>query len=451
MKYELHSGDSQEVLQGLEGDSIDSVVTDPPYGLSGHEQQDVIDCLSAWIAGGTYKTEKKGFMGKTWDSWVPGPEVWREVYRVLKPGGYVLAFAGTRTMDLMAIALRLAGFEYRDTVMWVYGSGFPKSHNIANDIDKLMGEGPWGHAIATASHTHQSTGEYLQPGEKLGGYQSRTKASLLYQDFGTALKPAWEPVLMFRKPIEGTAARNVLKWGTGGLNIGECRVPGQPHHNYGRTCAGGMYTGKLEEPINTPRVGRWPANLIHDGSDEVMDLFPVTKSGEVKKGTPYNYSNCRAMGAASGYMKRDFTASVGSAARFFYCSKVSKRDREDGLEEELDRVLARSNQAMAEEKRGNTVEKASGGFDRVMVVKNNHPTVKPTDLMQYLIRLVTPPGGTVLDPFMGSGSTGKAAMYEGFDFVGIELDCEYAAIAEKRIEYAKREAEKERQQLELWG
>ena len=289
---ELLHGDCLERLKELPDCSVDACVTDPPYGLS--------------------------FMGKAWDYDVPQVDVWREVLRVLKPGGHLLAFAGTRTQHRMAVQIEDAGFEIRDMIAWVYATGFPKSRNL---------DGAW-------------------------------------QGWGTALKPALEPITVARRPLMGTVAANVLEHGTGAINVDGCRVGSEGGCRTQEAYQGGDSLHCYGKGLNDQRspavagLGRWPANLIHDGSDEPCAL-------------------------------------LGDAARFFYCAKASKADRGDG---------------------------------------NNHPTVKPTELMRYLCRLVTPPGGVVLDPFMGSGSTGKAAALEGFRFIGIEREAEYLEIARQRIE-----------------
>jgi site-specific DNA-methyltransferase (adenine-specific) len=318
---ELLHGDCLDRLRELPDCSVDACVTDPPYGLS--------------------------FMGKAWDYDVPQVEVWREVLRVLKPGGHLLAFAGTRTQHRMAVQIEDAGFEIRDMIAWVYGSGFPKSRNL---------DGDW-------------------------------------QGWGTALKPALEPITVARKPFKGTVAANVLEHGTGAINVDGCRVAGVKGVPASPSNAGslGWSTGG-DMDRKRQQNGRWPANLIHDGSDEVVGLFPQsTSTGTAGSGESDRYGKFtrKQTGQQIGF------GDSGSAARFFYCAKASKSDRGDG---------------------------------------NGHPTVKSTELMRYLCRLVTPPGGVVLDPFMGSGSTGKAAVLEGFRFIGIEREAEYLEIARGRIQ-----------------
>jgi DNA modification methylase len=402
-------------MAAIPDNSIDSIVTDPPYGLS--------------------------FMGKKWDYDVPSEAIWRECLRVLKPGGHLLAFAGTRTQHRMAVRIEDAGFEIRDMIAWVYGSGFPKSLDVSKAIDKMdaaqeqgarrlrftswvrstgitsrqideaTGTNMGGHYITAASQPAIMTREHLEQCRHLLGdvpewvereadirsVESRnfaereilgvqkgamagwsmdggtkfidrnitapaTEAARQWAGWGTALKPALEPITVARKPLIGTVAANVLAHGTGALNVDGCRVGDNAGWSYPSGRGGSGWHGReslsanLSEPMAATQ-GRWPANLIHDGSEEVVGL-------------------------------------LNDAARFFYCAKASKRDRNEG---------------------------------------NNHPTVKPTDLMRYLCRLVTPPGGTVFDPFMGSGSTGKAAAIEGFSFIGAEMQREYFDIAASRI------------------
>lgn len=427
-EYVIHHGDCLEVLRTLADSSVDAVVTDPPYGLA--------------------------FMGKRWDYDVPAVNVWAECLRVLKPGGHLLAFAGTRTQHRMAVRIEDAGFEIRDMIAWVYGSGFPKSLDVSKAIDKKrddteainavvrwlenrrqaagvtrvqieqhFGTKNIGQALFTITPGSKSrvatwdqwqklkallkfddsiddeiwrlNGRKGKPGEAWSdrevvaiatrgnaGFSAEavprpwkehigeeynitapaTEAARQWSGWGTALKPAMEPITVARKPLIGTVAANVLEHGTGAINVDGCRVGadgGTTRSEQAPYADSGWRTGHKVEPLN---AGRWPANLIHDGSEEVTEL-------------------------------------LSDSARFFYCAKASKRDRGDG---------------------------------------NRHPTVKPTNLMRYLCRLITPPNGTILDPFTGSGSTAKAAMLEGFQFIGIEREAEYVEIAKARIEAAKK-------------
>jgi len=313
----LYCADCKDVLPLLK--EIDSCVTDPPYGLS--------------------------FMGRQWDYDVPGVDIWTQIHDVLKPGSHLLSFFGSRTYHRGAIPIEDAGFEIRDQLMWLYGSGFPKSLNIGKAVDKLQGNE---REVVGKRKAHDIRGNALMEAtvpeykkEKSQIDIEITKGSSEWEGWGTALKPAHEPIVMARKPLAGTVAQTVLDHGTGGINIDECRVGNEQ--------------------------GRYPANVMHDGSEEVQDIFK-------------------------------------DKARYFYCAKASKKDRDEG---------------------------------------NEHPTVKPTELMKYLCRLVTPKGGVVLDPFMGSGSTGKAAMEEGLSFVGIEMDQDYFEIACARIEAAHKQKSQE--------
>jgi site-specific DNA-methyltransferase (adenine-specific) len=387
----IHLGDCLDVLRTLPDASVDAVVTDPPYGLS--------------------------FMGKRWDYDVPTVEVWAECLRVLKPGGHLLAFAGTRTQHRMAVRIEDAGFEIRDMIAWVYGSGFPKSLDVSKAIDRAAGAerevvgsrkltgtariiGGQGGATAGRAADAYAEGETR---DELSITAPATPEAQQWSGWGTALKPALEPITVARKPLEGTVAANVLEHGTGGLNVDGCRVgttkdvPASVSKKAPANCYG-KYPEAGETPGvggHDPNLGRWPANLIHDGCDEVVGLFPQTTSGGFS-GTIQRATNGPSKGNELERIREDRAPDTGSAARFFYTAKCSKSDREG----------------------------------------SDHPTMKPTDLMRYLCRLVTPPGGVVLDPFMGSGSTGKAAMLEGFGFIGIEREAAYHAIAERRIRQA---------------
>lgn len=379
--------------------SIDSCVTDPPYHLQSIHKRFAAkgrDETSERYAAGPYGRTAKGFMGKQWDGGDVAfrAETWVEVLRVLKPGGHLIAFGGTRTYHRMACAIEDAGFEIRDQIGWAYGSGFPKSHNA--------GDG-----------------------------------------WGTALKPAWEPIVLARRPLIGTVAKNVAAHGTGAINIDGCRVGVDPVLDAAqlRTTRRGQRTedtsgqtwGLSKTAGNEPQVvhpeGRWPANLVHDGSDEVLDAFPIApgQQGALTGDEPSPTFS----GKIFGKMKRSSSAceprgDAGSAARFFYCAKATRADREDGCD-----ALPLAAGGMLSETSGQHITRRDGGAPGL--VHNNHPTVKPTKLMQWLCRLVTPIGGTVLDPFVGSGSTGRGAVLEGFSFVGIEADEGYAQIANARI------------------
>ena len=345
--FRLLVGDNRDLIRTVPDNSVDAIVTDPPYGLGDAGRLDVPALLRHWLDGGETEPKGAGFMNRKWDALVPQPPIWRECLRALKPGGHLLAFGGTRTCDLVALGLRLAGFELRDQLQWVYGCGMNK-----------------------VGYIKDAEGRQVVPG------------------WGGALRPAHEPILVARKPVEGTLASNLAAWGAGALNIDGCRVEAE----------GG------EGP------SRWPANLIHDGSPEVLAAFPDAP-GQLAPtrgdNAPMHNAIYGAMrhGTSSKAPRRDATA---SAARFFYCAKASPKDRSEGLDG-----------------------------------KNPHCTVKPTALMRYLCRLVTPAGGLVLDPFAGSGSTGKAALLEGFDFLGFELDPDYAAAAQARLEHAANRRQEE--------
>jgi site-specific DNA-methyltransferase (adenine-specific) len=312
--HELHHGNCLDILRTMPDASVDAVVTDPPYGLS--------------------------FMGKRWDYDVPSVEIWEQCLRVLKPGGYLLAFAGTRTQHRMAVRIEDAGFEIRDMIAWMYGSGFPKSHNLQDDR----------------------------------------------QGWGTALKPAMEPITMARKPFKGTVADNVQMYGTGAINIDGCRIGEEEI----KTCGGDKFPavyGTFAKCEESTHIGRWPANVLHDGCEDVL-------------------------------------RGMGEAARFFYTPKACKEDRDDGCEMMEARQYSHD---------GRTKPLENAYQRNESEARNFHPTVKPTDLMRYLCRMVTPPGGIVLDPFTGSGSTGRGAVLEGFRFIGCEMDADYIEIAKARI------------------
>jgi DNA modification methylase len=574
-------GNCLDEMKKLDDNSVDSIVTDPPYGLS--------------------------FMGKKWDYEVPSVAIWREALRVLKPGGHLLSFAGSRTYHRMAVNIEDAGFEIRDQIMWIYGSGFPKSHNISKAIDKHLGaerelirkpfspqqmmmkdgqnERPWQNKAKELGYHETASDEPASPEAKQ------------WQGWGTALKPAHEPIVVARKPLEGTVAENILEHGVGGINIDESRVgeqggtkkSGPPSYIGSNALMGGLdgsLNGGGVEPIDggrfpaniildaeagamldeqsgeskavksnrgigfndsgvfgdgdsdfdtqrgfddgggasryfkevnfskqehTPIVlarkpiegtvaenvlehgvgglnidesrvkhdepdierkkmdsplgmftnpnregergagpapeGRFPANIIHDGSEEVVEGFPDTKSGD---GKPHHVTRESQSGSMSGknYAGRTLNTfgDEGSAARFFYCAKASTGERNEGLEGFDDSTsknsynnrvcsICEKHELQSNIERRCVCENPVWGSGILKPTKNIHPTVKPIALMEYLCRLITPKGGTVLDPFMGSGTTGIAATRLGFEFIGIEMTPEYIELAATRIAY----------------
>ena len=388
----------------MESNSVDSVVTDPPYEL--------------------------GFMNKKWDSTGVAfcKKTWAEVLRVLKPGGHLLSFSGSRTYHRMACAIEDAGFEIRDQILWVYGSGFPKSLNIGKAVDNLLGNEREVIGIDKDADRFKKYKE--QDGCNRNIFNDEiTKGNSKHEGWGTALKPAHEPICMARKPLaENTVAENVMAWGTGGINIDGCRVgddlmkwqPRGESVNYAKTT--------FEDRTGEKKIGRFPANFIHDGSEEVLGIFPDTNPSKAGIRKPNRKQSTNAFGDfnAQSELIAGHEDNGGSASRFFYCAKASKNDRDEGLDGFEDKEIHRFGQGLGE------------GIDpdAPAINKNNHPTVKPNDLMRYLCRLVTPTGGIILDPFMGSGSTGKAAALEGFDFIGIDLDENYCKISEARINEA---------------
>lgn len=440
MNIDLRLGDCLEVLKTIPDNSIDSVVTDPPYGLS--------------------------FMGKKWDYDVPSVDVWVECLRVLKPGGHLLSFAGSRTYHRMAVRIEDAGFEIRDQIMWVYGSGFPKSHNIGKAIDKIEGNE---REVLGHNPNHRNTESDVIPLGFQGGRSDGTitKGNSDWEGWGTALKPAHEPIVMARKPLsEKSIAENVLKHGTGGINIDGSRIPFEDtqnaatnpkfrkENNYkmpepGQESNGAVSFTSSKNEYDTS--GRFPANIIFD--EEAGQLLDEQSGkSKTKANKNYKYSNTETESntftGRGTYTPRE---DEGGASRFFYCPKAAKKDRDEGLddfEEKAQRVTSGGTRDF-NARCANCGKKFIGSptticdcdnpvtDNQVFKKKNNHPTVKPTDLMRYLINLVTPPNGTTLDPFMGSGSTGKAAVRCGVNFIGIEKEQEYMDIASARIEHEK--------------
>ena len=508
----VYNGDCLEVLRGLEDNSVDSIVTDPPYGLSNTDPEHVAETLTKWATGERdFTPVGKGFMGKAWDAFVPPPAVWDECFRVLKPGGHMLVFAGSRTQDLMGLSVRMAGFEIRDGIAWIYGSGFPKSMDISKAIDKAAGAER--EVVGKKRMVGSAAQDWTEKGDKLfaGSTDSvgvpvrdipvtvaSTDLAKEWEGWGTALKPALEPIIVARKPVsEKTIALNVAKWGVGGINIDGTRVGNEEvtintFDNGAKPwgdAVGEAYTGRKS-------VGRWPANVMfthaedcvevgtaveiisnHNapqgtfaggdpdrGSDtsEYRDYEVSTAIFECVEGCPVKEVN-RQSGVSksrAGKMavpdirsgkygseygaREDIDGTVrgfndaGGASRFFYTAKANKKDRNEGLEH-LEQVAVGSYDGNVDTE--GTRKLGADPAKPNQPGHNFHPTVKPTSLMRELVRLVTPKGGVVLDPFTGSGSTGKAALLEGFRFVGVELTSDYLPIIEGRLNHAAKQVD----------
>ncbi len=473
----IYNGDCLEVMKDIDDNSIDAIVTDPPYGI--------------------------GFMGKEWDNFKPGyinekmekdnkrpatriartqrsnatgtydlslsanrkfQEWFRlisvELFRVLKPGGCLLSFGGSRTYHRMACAIEDAGFEIRDMIEWIYGSGFPKSLNIGKAIDKQGGAERDFVTVTKEADLFESKREVIKKlhrttasqsntsheygfGEKTGGEFNltipSTPSAIQWEGWGTALKPAHEPICMARKPLsEKTVAENVLKWGTGGINIDECRVELNGDSKIGGGCKRNK-TPFFAEGDKQPwkednSVGRFPANLIHDGSDEVMGEF--AKYGVSKSNASgYNWeesNNDNPTHIAKNIKSGVHFADSGTPARFFYCAKSSKAERDMGCEGLNRKQTTGGGGGIGDYI--DDVNSMSGKYGSEKApAKNNHPTVKPLALMEYLVKLVTTKDATVLDPFTGSGSTLIACKNLSRKCIGIEREAEYAEIAVKRL------------------
>jgi DNA modification methylase len=524
MTFQVLEGDCREGLKLLENASVHSIVTDPPYGLS--KDPDIYEVLKNWMAGTAYSKDCGGFMGKTWDSFVPGPEYWKECYRVLKPGGYLLAFGGTRTYDLLAIAIRMAGFEIRDSLHWIYGKGFPKSMDVSKAIDKQKGLerveiGPKpGHedfvdrddnrALFRSDSTLDGFARpWMQDPEAVRKYHMQTAPASVeakqWEGWGTALKPAHEPIIIARKPFEGTVADNVMLHGTGGLNIAATRVAftseadeveSKEKNQHAEFDSGprtdsannayGQYT-KDRENYNPP--GRWPPNLLFTHSLECellgeQKIKGVTGGGGIKTPGKYVYEG--------GYVGKEYEGKIGfvdsdgmETVEAWRCGegcpirslnektgtggsgsgkiKVSEGSKGSGT------WSGESNRGMHATGKTNVGIRDwgdKGGASRFFPnltdhvdldtipfhysakvspkersfegkIENKHPTLKPIALMRWLVKLVTPPAGTVVDPFCGSGTTGCAAILEGFSFIGFEQDPEFSKLANERLLYTE--------------
>jgi len=489
------NGNNIEILKDYPDNYFDSVVTDPPDGLG--KEPNAAELMKDWIEHGYHEVSGSGFMGKEWDAFVPQPVFWKEVFRVLKHGGHVLSFFGTRTYDWGVMSMRFAGFEVRDCIQWLYGSGFPKSHNIGKAIDKMQGNQREVKELGRAGKNSKAFNDYEYRIEKeiysTAGQYEITKGNSEWEGWGSALKPANEPIVLARKPLEKglSIAENILKWGVGGINIDASRISTNGEKiNIGFSGkilddTNGWNSNNIERTPYDSTQGRFPANIIfthhpececigtkkvksdghhswkipddggllklglkqkedegnkyaENGKEEVENWdchedCPIrildeqsgtlNKQGISKTDNKSGWQNSYVGGDGVNAVERKLYLDTGGASRFFYVAKASKSERNKGLEG-------------FEEKRPDIRDaKGMGTFEQKGVAKqsNFHPTVKPVKLMQYLVKMITPPNGIVLDPFCGSGTTGVACKLDGFRFVGMEQDPEYSKIAESRI------------------
>jgi site-specific DNA-methyltransferase (adenine-specific) len=505
------NGNNIDILKTYPDNYFDAVITDPPYGLG--KEPNAAELMKDWVEHGYHEVSGSGFMGKEWDAFVPQPVFWKEVFRVLKHGGHVLSFFGTRTYDWGVMSMRFAGFEVRDCIQWLYGSGFPKSHNIGKAIDKMEGNE---RELVEGRQSASSLGnKQTMDGGVANENYKYTKGKSNWEGWGSALKPANEPIVLARKPLEKglSIAENILKWGVGGINIDASRIglsKGDDSRLGGNgswktpNMAKNVYEGGYEgKEVESSPLGRFPANIIlthhpdceckgtkkikpSNGSGKASEKGGGFSKGMFGDGTSDNigggftdaegkeevenwdcHEDCpiRILDEQSGISKSNPRTTcerrtnstheygfksdaysphsdTGGASRFFYVAKASKSERNNGLDGFQEKAVAAGNQAKAELKRGNLEFNASNKHNKVEFLKNFHPTVKPVKLMQYLVKMITPPNGIVLDPFCGSGTTGVACKLDGFQFVGMEQDTEYSKIAEGRIKNYKEEKEK---------
>jgi DNA modification methylase len=468
------NGNNIDTLKNYPDNYFDSVVTDPPYGLG--KEPNTHEMLKAWIETGYLEVKGSGFMGKEWDAFVPQPIFWKEIYRVLKHGGHVLAFYGTRTYDWGVMAMRLAGFEIRDCIQWIYGSGFPKSHNISKAIDKIYGAerqvvGKSNYSMPKADNSMRENSYGISGGKLANGNTAErvvaditaptTNEAKEWDGWGSALKPANEPIVLARKPLEKglSIAENVLKWSTGAININSSRIGDE------------ISDEQTKEYISEDTNGRFPSNVIlaHNSDCEMkIEKIIYTDTNEEEKNEVWScHDDCpikvldeqsgesiSRIGKERGTEKKGMFANSefnkvgseyndkGGASRFFYVAKSSQWERNYGLEDFEEKQTIGGGGLTAELRNDGSLETSSAGgkFGSIKAKRQNiHPTVKPIKLMQYLVRMITPPNGIVLDPFAGSGTTGIACKIDGFEFVGLELSEEYTEIANARINSFKEE------------
>jgi site-specific DNA-methyltransferase (adenine-specific) len=439
MSYQIMHGDCQEQLQGFHDNTFDAVVTDPPYALTQHSQKDIENHIKAWLSGGEYKTGKKGFCAKSWDSFVPSPGLWKSIYRVLKPGGHILAFAGSRTYDLMGLAIRLAGFQIRDGVFWQYTMGMPRGMNISKAIDAYyqMERKPHGPLLVGGGKDHTK----LLNGQNGIGYADGKSTyyrtlpvhalAKQFEDWNTALKPTCEPIVLAQKPVEGTIVENILKWGVGALNIGACRIGeagAETHSNVGSYSVGkqGTHGAYRARYADRQDKGRWPGNTL-------FSHHPLCQEGCIPGCVVQEHQRQHPMSVEEEFYGIFKWEEIDFHYPFQYVSKPTVAEKETGLE---DLPIASVRTGISEE----VVEEVQR--------RNHHPTVKPVAMMRWLIDLVTPPGGKLLEPFAGSGTTGVAAMQSKKEVVLIEAEANYLPIIEHRLDHAVRVAYPEKEKKE---
>lgn len=463
-------GKALEVLKIFPDNHFHSVVTDPPYGLG--KEPNIVEVMHDWVTQGYHEITGGGFMGKTWDAFVPQPIEWKEVYRVLKPGGYMLVACGTRTQDWMVSSLRFAGFEVRDVITWHYGSGFPKSLDVSKAIDKHFGKADEREVVGVSSTTGKRNNSSIddKAGKEDRTFSNTTEvvnyitapataAAAEYSGYGTALKPATEFWTLVRKPLEKglTVAQNMLKWGTGGINIDGSRIE---YEEDDRLLKGGTYGGNRKSGEGTSIFGngnktvlygdlpqgRWPANVIFD--EFTADLLDE-QSGETKSGKVVSDKDYYDGESITGFIRGKSTSEnqygdIGGASRFFYVAKASRSERNKGLEglgffkehnhSRFDTCEVCGKYIFQNPERENSHCNCETPIRKNLVVHgNHHPTVKPISLMQYLVKLITPKAGHCLDPYNGSGTTGIACKLEGFAYTGIEQEADFVAISNHRI------------------
>lgn len=473
MRFDVLHGDNLVTLKAMESNQFDAVVTDPPYGLG--REPDALAMLADWVNAGHHAhTSAGGFMGREWDAFVPQPRLWREVFRVLKPGGHLLSFAGTRTVDLVGLGLRLAGFEIRDQIYWHYSQGFPKSLNVSKAIDRMREDDvrpvcrSLRAAIEASPHTLTAIGAHM-------GVTGRMVDHWACHDTGSQPTcPSWEQWLAlkafigFGDEMDAEVRRLNERKGTPGEAWHERPVVDSVMRTdamkvrLGVPDIAGIGSPKRMVDVTTPARSEahewdgWGTALKPACEPVIIARKPLAEPTVARNVLKWrtgaiNIDACRIESDEGGRWPanvildddaaRMLDDQVAGASRFFYSAKASSRDRDEGLDDFAVRAAGSLS--------GSANGSLSGGRD-IPRRRNIHPTVKPVELMRYLCRLVTPAGGRILDPFCGSGSTGKAAMFEGFDFVGLEQDADYCRIARARIAWAFEQAESQVSQPDIW-